>query len=296
MTRPRFVDTHVHFYDQTHDRLRYQWLEWEAPLDPMAGDDGAIRAKHYRAEDFLAEVRFQRVASVVHVQTAEGTIDPVDETRWLQEAHDRLGTPAAAVAYVDLTADDAEATLAQHLQYPIVRGVRDLRYDDYLDNPKWWRGFKHLEGHDLVFCDDPLIEQMGTVRHLADAHPGVTICIDHAGLPGFLGHPRRRVKSDGSQWRSALKQIAQAENVVIKVSGLGMSDHTWTVESIRPWILECIETFGVKRTIFGTNWPLDRLYSSYGDVLDAYAAVVEDFSADEQHDLFAGNAERIFRL
>ncbi len=87
-----------------------------------------------------------------------------------------------------------------------------------------------------------------------------------------------------------------APNVVCKVSGLGMCDNAWTVESIRPWVLECIEAFGTERTFFGTNWPVDRLYSSYGDVVDAYETIVAGFTEAEQIALFSGNAERIFRL
>jgi predicted TIM-barrel fold metal-dependent hydrolase len=290
-----FVDTHVHFHDMTHEHLRYEWLEWDAPLDPMVGEEGAIRTKHYRPEDFVAEVRFQNVRSVVHVQAAIGTKDPVEETRWLQAANDRLGVPHAAIAYVDLAADDAAQTLERHLQFPIMRGVRDLRYDDYLDNPNWRRGYALMEGHDLVLCDDPFIERMADVRRLAEEHPGVTLCIDHGGYPGFAGNPRRPV-DDFALWRRAMGEIARAENTVVKISGLGMSDRAWTAESLRPWILECIEAFGPRRAFFGTNWPLDRLYSSYGDVLDAYASAIADFTRDEQRDLFQRNAERIFRL
>jgi predicted TIM-barrel fold metal-dependent hydrolase len=75
-----------------------------------------------------------------------------------------------------------------------------------------------------------------------------------------------------------------------------MCDPQWTVESIRPWVLTCIELFGVERSFFGTNWPVDRLYSSYPDVLDAYQEIIKDFSEDEQVALFSANAERIFRI
>jgi predicted TIM-barrel fold metal-dependent hydrolase len=84
--------------------------------------------------------------------------------------------------------------------------------------------------------------------------------------------------------------------VVVKISGLGQSDHRWTVDRLRPWVLECIDAFGTERAFFGTNWPVDRLYSSYGDVLDAYRAIIQDFTTQEQHALLHGNAERVFRL
>ena len=84
--------------------------------------------------------------------------------------------------------------------------------------------------------------------------------------------------------------------MVIKISGLGMGDKRWTIDSWRPWVLTCIETFGVERSFFGTNWPVDRMFSSYPDVLDAYAAIIADFPRAEQEAMFFANAERIFRI
>ena len=82
----------------------------------------------------------------------------------------------------------------------------------------------------------------------------------------------------------------------MKISGLAMGDHEWTVDSLRPWVLASIDAFGVDRSFFGTNWPVDRIHSSYGDVLDAYAEIVSDFSDAEQRSLFSGNAKRVFGL
>ena len=84
--------------------------------------------------------------------------------------------------------------------------------------------------------------------------------------------------------------------MVVKISGLGMGEVRWTTESIRPWVLSCIEAFGVERSFFGTNWPVDRLFSSYPDVLNAYAEIIAGFPPDEREAMFSGNAERIFRI
>ena len=90
--------------------------------------------------------------------------------------------------------------------------------------------------------------------------------------------------------------LAGAENVVVKISGLGMGDTCWTVGSIRPWVLSCIEAFGVERSFFGTNWPVDRLFSSYPDVVSAYAEIIAGFAPDDQEAMFSRNAERIFQI
>jgi predicted TIM-barrel fold metal-dependent hydrolase len=169
-----------------------------------------------------------------------------------------------------------------------VRGIRDLRYDDYLDNPDWRTGYEQLESYGFLCCDDPALDQMHLTAELARATPGITLCIDHAG------YPRRRDREYFEHWRSRLALLAPCQNVHMKISGLGMCDHRWTVGSIRPWVLTCIDLFGVDRCVFGTNWPLDRLFSSYADVVNAYRECISDLTAEEQHALLFANAARLF--
>jgi predicted TIM-barrel fold metal-dependent hydrolase len=286
-----FTDTHVHFHDFSHPTLRWDWLLPEAAPDPDIGDYSAIKAQRYLPDDFLAETRFQNLDRVIHVQAAIGSVDPVEETAWLQAHADRVGIPHGIVAYADLADPAIAEVLERHAAFPNLRGVRDLRYDDdYLTDAAWLRGFQRLGRADLVFCDDPLLQHMPHLAQVADRHPGVTICIDHAGFP------RRRDADYFKEWRSAMAQLAKVENTVIKISGLGMCDHRWTVASLRPWVSSCIELWGTSRAFFGTNWPADRLFSSYGDVVDAYRELIADYSDSDKYALFTGNARRVFRV
>jgi len=258
----QFIDTHIHFSDLRNEDLKYVWLEPEFQ-HPVLGDIGAIQAQRYWADDFVAETRFANVSKSVHVQAALGITDPVEETKWLQSFADRLGHPHGIVAEVHLAQDDVAEVIERHMAYANMRGVRDFGAGDYPSDPTWRAGFAHLE---------------------------IVISLDHAGFP------RQRDDEYFAMWKRELENLAQAPNVVIKISGLGMCDPQWTADSFRPWVLTCIETFGVERSFFGSNWPVDRLYSSYGDVVDAFAEIISGFSHDEQVALFSGNAERIFRI
>ncbi len=285
-----FTDTHVHFWDRRLPELGgYSWLDPEAE-HPQLGDYGALKAARYWADDFLAETRYQNVGRVVHVQAALGIPDPVEETKWLQAFADRLGVPQGIVGFVDLASPDAGETIRRHKEYANLRGIRDLRYDDYLTSEEWERGYAALEEHGLICCDDPMVEVMTDATRLVERHPEITYCIDHAGFP------RRRDSEYFDEWRAGMRKLARLPNTVVKISGLGMCDHAWTVESWRPWVLECIEAWGTERSCFGTNWPVDRLFSSYGDVLDAYRELIADLTHDEQVALFSGNANRLFGL
>jgi predicted TIM-barrel fold metal-dependent hydrolase len=131
---------------------------------------------------------------------------------------------------------------------------------------------------------------MGKARDVAKRFPGVAMVLEHAGFP------RSRSDEYFRDWKSGLHDLAQAESVSCKISGLGMFDNQWTVDSLRPWVMACIEAFGVERSFFASNWPVDRLYSSYDPLIDAYFEIISDFSPSEQVALFSGNAERIYKI
>jgi predicted TIM-barrel fold metal-dependent hydrolase len=285
-----FTDTHVHFWDRRLPELGgYQFLDAESE-HPELGDYGAIKMLRYWADDFIAETRFANVGNVIHVQAAVGIKDAVEETKWLQAFADRLDVPQGIVAYVDLASPNASETLRRHRAYGNLCGIRDLRYDNYLANGEWERGFSLLAEYELICCDDPIVEVMADAARLAGRHPEITYCVDHAGFP------RRRDKEYFSEWKAGMRKLAAVPSTVVKISGLGMCDHSWTIESLRPWVHECIEAWGTERSFFGTNWPVDRLFSSYGDILDAYRELICDFTNEEQHALFHSNADKIFRL
>ena len=284
-----FVDTHFHLYDMKHPKLHYGWLERDA-VHGFLPDTDPLKAQRYRIKDYLAEIRFSNVAKAIHVQAAVNTRDPVAETEWLQVFADETGYPHGVVAECHLARPDAARVLDRHLRYANVRGVRDFGEGRYLVNAAWRRGFAELEPRNLVSCIDTRVELAGDVLDLARAFPATTICVDHCAIP------MKRDEASFRQWRAAANEMAKAPNVVMKVSGLGMCDPRWTVQSIRPYVLGSIEAFGVDRVIFGTNWPVDRMFSSYPDVINAYSEVIAPFAREERIKLFSGNAERIFRI
>ena len=284
-----FVDTHFHLHDLKRPELRYSWLERDA-IHGFLGDIDALKAQHYWIDDYLAEIRFANVPKAIHVQAALGTLDPVNETKWLQAFADATGYPQGIVAECHLADADAEAVLERHMRYANVRGIRDFGAGRYLVDPAWRSGYAFLERHNLVSCIDTRIQFFDDLLDLAGAFPNIRICVDHCAIP------EARDDAYFRRWTAAMRELARAENVVMKISGLGMMDRRWTVDSLRPWVLGSIEAFGVDRVVFGTNWPVDRMFSSYPDVINAYAAIIGDFTNDEQTKMFSKNAERVFRV
>ena len=288
MGKLAFVDTHVHYYDMQHPDLVYE--HWQPDVDhPFLGaQTRKLGERNFIAEDYISLTRNANVTKAVHVQAAIGSRDPVKETEWLQEAAGRTGFPHGIVAYADLRDPSVEEVLARHRDYPNMRGVRDFSYGDYLVEPSFHRGFALLEKYDLRASMSVQWQDMEKLRDLAGSFPNIRIVIDHAGFPV------ERTKEYFNEWKRGMVIAAEPTNTICKISGLGMGDNNWTVNSIRPYVLHCIETFGVDRCIFGTNWPVDSLWSAYDDVVDAYTEIVAGFTDGERAAMFSKNAEALY--
>lgn len=286
-----FIDTHVHFFDFSlvDEGLRWSWLE-PGVDHPIVGNIDGMKSQRYTAWEFVSESRFSNVSRAVHVQAALGTEDPVKETRWLQAMADEQGIPQAMVANAPLQDPNVGEMLERHSQSANVRGIRDFAEGDYLVDPAFERGYAQLATYGWVYDLDTEWPHFHKARALADRHPETVMVVDHAGFP------RERTDEYFENWRSALQDLRGAPNIVMKISGLGMCDHRWTIDSLRPWVHECLEAFGPDGAIFGTNWPLDRLYSGYTDVVQAYRTLISEFSLDEQRRLLSENAAALFRI
>ena len=93
-----------------------------------------------------------------------------------------------------------------------------------------------------------------------------------------------------------MRELAAAPNVVVKISGLGTVDWNWTLESIRPFVLQTIEAFGIPRCMFASNFPVDKLYGDFDTLYAAFREITKHFSLDERQMLFHDNAARYYRL
>jgi predicted TIM-barrel fold metal-dependent hydrolase len=290
MRRVDFVDTHIHLYDMKHPELFYGHWQPGVPHPSLGDQIQKLAERSYFAEDYISETRNANVTKAVHVQAAIGTKDPVKETEWLQEAAHRTGFPHGIVAHADLRDPDVESVLERHCRYPSMRGIRDFSYGDYLVEPDFHRGFALLEKYNLRSSMSVQWQDMEKLRDLAAKFPNINIVVDHAGAP------EERSTEYFEKWKRGMAIAAEADNIRCKISGLGMGDNNWTVDSIRPYVLHCIEAFGVERCFFASNWPVDWLFSSYDALVEAYTEITAGFTCDEQVALFSKNAEALYNI
>jgi predicted TIM-barrel fold metal-dependent hydrolase len=192
--------------------------------------------------------------------------------------------------------------LAGHAAFANTRGIRHIvnwhpdlaktyvSRPDLLTDPAWLAGFALLRKYGLSFDLQLYPSQMADAARLAARHPDTLIILNHAGMP---------VDRDAEAialWRRGMGGLAAAPNVLVKISGLGMVDWHWTEASIRPFVLETIEIFGVGRSMFASNFPVDRLYSSFDTLYRAFKNIVADFQPAERRKLFHDNATAAYRL
>ncbi|CAK7022491.1 MAG: hypothetical protein DELT_02468 [Desulfovibrio sp.] len=291
------IDPHHHLWDL--EQNYYPWLTDK--IAPAAFGDYSAICKSYRLEDFLADAKNQNVVKSVHLDVGFDPTDPVGETAWLQAIADEHGFPHGIVGYADLAAPDVEELLDRHREYPNFRGIRQsLNYHPdstktYMPRPcvsrerAWRNGFSLLARKGLSFDLQIYFPQMEEAYDLARDFPDTQILLNHTGM-----------QVDGpeyfAEWEKAMRVLAQAPNVACKISGLGMGDWTWTATSIRPYVLTAIEVFGVERCMFASNFPVDKLFSSYDAVFNAFKEITADFADDEARALFHDNAARYYKL
>lgn len=98
------------------------------------------------------------------------------------------------------------------------------------------------------------------------------------------------------RWRRGMRALPEHPRVSVKISGFGMFDPAWTVGSIRPFVRTTIDLFGVDRSMFASNFPVDKRFRSYDAVYEAFDTLTSDLPYADRVRLFGANAERSYRL
>jgi predicted TIM-barrel fold metal-dependent hydrolase len=295
MSRFPIVDTHVHFWQRRNPDPGMAWVWLDDDFDhPVLGNIDAIKMLAYDIDGVWAEARFADVSGFVHVQAAIGSVDPVQETRWLTRMRENSSVPFTIIAHADLGTDEAITQLDGHGESPYFVGVRDFMAEPMLAAgdilPQYERSLAVMAERNLVFDLDCEWPNMKAARDLAIRHPDLQVVLQH------IGFPRSRDDEYFANWRDGMRTLAEAENITCKISGLAMTDPLFTADSLRRWIDTPLEVFGPDRCVLGSNWPVDRLYSSYDVIMDIYRERLSGYSEADQHKVLSENAASIYRL
>ncbi|MGI9368031.1 MAG: amidohydrolase family protein [Ruegeria sp.] len=298
MTPIATIDAHHHLWDTSENS--YPWLDGPS-FDAHFGSSGDL-PRPYLLDQYLADAANQNIVKSVHVEANFNRDDPVAETRWLQNLADRHGFPHGIVAYADFGNANVGQVLEGHCAYANMRGIRmptmspaqlrDAKGDvqSQMSESGWRSGFALLGEFGLSYDLQAPVQLMREASEVAKTFPEIQLLLTHAGLPLDRSEPGMKA------WRDGMKRMADCPNIALKITGIPMTDWNYGVETLRPIVLESIEIFGVERSMFGSNFPIDGLHGSFDKLFDAYREIVSGFSDEDARAMFHDNAERFYKL
>lgn len=280
---------------------RHPWLVPATNGRDSLGDLGPLR-QNYLADDYLRDAHGHNVVATVHVEAGWASDDTTGETRWLESLDKTGGVAARYIAQVPLAGKYVEARLEEQAAFARVVGVRDIlswdtdparRFaprDGIMDEPGWREGLRLVQRHGFVFDLMVFPRQLAGAARLASEFPNLLFVLNHCGSPIDRDAGGMQV------WRDGLRTLAHLDNVAIKISDLVAYDHDWTLDSLWPVVMHCIECFSPGRAMFGSDFPVAGLHATFSEVYDSFKAITSDLSAAEQSALFFDTAKRVYRL
>ncbi len=281
-SRPaRIVDAHVHLWDPS----RADWYPYLAGQMDIGMGDTSSMARPFDAATYRSEAAGWNVEKLVNVAAATGhqSIDETLEMERRAEADALIGgiAPSESVA-------DAIAQIDRQMEATRFRGVRPMgRFAGPLPDAAVLRELAH---RGLLFEILARPEQLEVAARGLEGSDDLVVVLEHTGWPQTRSDEERTV------WRAGIDALAALPNVHCKLSGLSAPAGSMRSELFAPWLEPAIEAFGVDRCFFASNFPVDGLHGTLDELWSAFDESTAALGDDERAQLFATNAESVYRI
>jgi len=219
----------------------------------------------------------------------------IEETEWLLELACRDPYIRGVVGWVPLTEPDVARDLEKFAANPRLKGVRHVVHDEPDDNyilrEDFNRGVGLLAGRGLRYDILVFERHLPQTIQFVDRHPHQIFILDHIGKPLI----KDRILSP---WRKNIQELAKRENVFCKLSGMVTEAnwHAWNEEDLRPYFDAVLEAFGSDRLMWGSDWPVLLLASSYKRWMDVSLRMISELSTSEQDLILGATATKVYGL
>lgn len=271
------IDAHVHFW-----RIGCSDCKWPPP---------ELTAIHrdFLPKDWRREADAAGIDAAIAVQSQPSGRD----TDWLLELAREDARIAGVVGWVDLAAREVPERVAALASNPKLRGLRpmlqDLPEDDWILQPAVTPAIEAMIAHDLCFDALVLPRHLPHLLRFAERHPDLQIVIDHAAKPDIA-------RGGLDPWRAQIAALAEFPNVSCKLSGLvtEAGEH-WHSDDLRPYVEHLLATFGPRRVLWGSDWPVVNLAADYSRWLNL-ADTLTGLAGDDRAALFGDNAVRVYGI
>lgn len=265
------------------------------------GPYAAIR-RDYPIDEYRADLSGTGIKKSVYVQANWAPDRFADEVAWVQSVADEHGWPHAIVGFADFTVEDVRPQLDRLTDYPLMRGIRQQLH--WHENPLYrfaaradlpadsvvQRNVARLADYGWSFDLQVFSGQMADAAQLAEACPDVTFILQHAGMLEDMS------EAGWSRWRTGMKRLATCSNVVTKLSAFGTFIHRNDHDFIEKMIVETETLFGAERCLFGSNFPIEKIWTDYHALFKAFREGAAGLSEARQKAIFNDTAERVYRL
>ena len=271
------VDAHQHFWQ--YNPHEYDWID----------DRMEVLRRDFMPDDLAPHMEQAGVGATIAVQTRQ----TAEETDWLLRLADAHPFIAGVVGWVDLRADDVEASLKQLRDQPRLAGIRHIVQsepdDRFLLDPAFGRGIAALGQAGLPY--DILIypRHLPVAAEFVSRFPSQTFVLDHLAKPAIRG-------GSIDEWARDIRRLATAPNVWCKLSGLVTEADwvTWTPRQIHPYLDVAFECFGAGRLIAGSDWPVCTLAADYSRTMALVRDYLGSFTSAERELVLGRNAETVY--
>lgn len=278
------IDSHVHLWDPV--KYRIPWLD-HVP---------AINVQRDLADYDQATTGVQ-IEGLVYLQVEVAPPYALLEARDLVALAERDQRILGIVPWAPLEFGEQCRYFLQELIAlgSRIKGVRRIVQDEpdpaYCLQPGFIRGNQILGELGLVsdICCNHL--QLAANVELVKQCPDTRFILDHIAKPTIregLFEP----------WATELRALAELPGVYCKISGVATeADHAnWTIEQIKPFVLHALDVFGEDRVVFGSDWPVATLATSYPRWVETLDELTSDLSETAKRKLWAENAKRCYGL
>jgi L-fuconolactonase len=274
------IDAHQHFWK--YNTTDFDWIN----------DEMKIIRKDFFPCDLKSLLDENNIDGCIAVQANQTET----ENTFLVTLADEYDFIKGIVGWVDLMADDIEYRLAYWHQYKKIKGFRHVLQGEknraLMLEENFKRGISLLAKFNFTY--DILIfpDQLKYALELVQIFPEQKFVIDHIAKPDIKAN-------DIEAWKNDIEQFKLYKNVYCKISGM-VTEAEWSnhsLQTFKPYMDVVTETFGTKRIMYGSDWPVCLVAaSSYKEVYKIAEQYFSSFSKDEQEDVFGNNAVRFYNL
>jgi len=278
----KIIDSHFHFWKQ-------QDLPWlTGPMVPrIFGPYEALR-RDYPITEFLSDLAGSGIEKAVYIQVNWAKERFEDEVAWVQKTADETGWPHAIVGYADMTVDDVRPQLDRLKRYRLVRGIAPSA-DQVLD-PKVRANVRRLKDYGFSFDLQIFPSQMCDGAQLVGENPETDFILQHTGMLTDSS------PETTAAWQAGLTQLATMPNLYSKLSAFGTFVHRNDPALISYIVDNAIKIFGSERLLFGSNFPIEKLWTGHAALMQAHRDAVAKHGETHEANIFWNTAARVYRI